>query len=389
MLHFSLSHRLQRPRVHSLRSRDVPRSQDRSRRLLPLESLRHWRNITDRFRRHHQAAKWLFLLEDDHSIDVKGLLRTLSYFNHSHPMTMGEQKFHTFHTGYQASPRGRKEAECLTKNYTYAIVPFRNPSLWTAAAIAPMVPGLLAGALRHQCDESGMTHDVVIGTLAWLYSLPHVFYWSSCVSINPWARIHPNHIASMKGPLLDCIREALGNNSANQNTSQPPERCILPSQVAIHGVKSAPLQVLTGRYMERFSAGRREIEACLRRGAVAAPKGGRNPPTERHFLRLVHQLGYARTAHAQQFPDGHVNPTTGHFRQFKMSDCQKGQDLGTPASEKTRSGFRWAGELALIDEYRTGERNEEGGRYDSVAAEKLLTSDMIARPNKAAPHHVL
>ena len=119
---------------------------------------------------HRPNPKWMFLAEDDHSIDVKGLLRTLAYFNHSHPMTMGEGKFHELPIHKDEPGHGRGAFKPSMKCHptskkgagTFSILPFRNPSIWSAAALVPIGPGVLAGALRHQCQEAANTHDVTV-----------------------------------------------------------------------------------------------------------------------------------------------------------------------------------------------------------------------------------
>ena len=181
------------------------------------------------------------------------------------------------------------------------------------------------------------------------------------MNVEPWANLDSRR--GLAGALAKCMREALdqttdyyepkssrggpsfgppgllGSNastaaqdwSSSISPSSRSERCLLPSQVAVHRAKSAELQILAGRYMARFSAGRAEVEHCLRRGGEAAPPkvNPARPKTSRDFLRLVHQQGYALTAHASRHhttpglqSDGSefVDPATGRFRRFTMAD---------------------------------------------------------------------
>ena len=125
---------------------------------------------------HLGPPKWTILAEDDHAFDVQGLLKTLAYFNSSVPMTLGEGRFHDLliHRDepgrFLVTQRGLKCERTSRAGGTYNIVPFRNPSIWTAAALEPMGPGLLAGALRHQCHEAANTHDVTVCAF-WALSL--------------------------------------------------------------------------------------------------------------------------------------------------------------------------------------------------------------------------
>jgi hypothetical protein len=334
--------------------------------------------------------KWLVLAEDDHVIDVKGVLATLEYFNESLPMTLGETQFHDF-TPFKGHPppnprfgsqkqNKTKISICFSKRREpnpYNIFPYRNPSIWTSTAIGRMALGLAAGGLRHQCEETGLTHDVVIGVLAWLYSLPHVTYWSGCFAGGEPGQSGLESHTSLLQCLESARQEMLASNTSMLGSGR---KCMPSTQVIAHKMKDSAKQILAGTFMEKTSVGQKQIEDCLRLGGTRIPPANPSAPKTGHdYLRLVHQIGYSRTLHFSRGNSTHdlsrLIDSSGKWRTFTMADCAEGEELLLPVSDSiSRDGARsrWAGQLALKDLYREGERDEVLGLYDRVRLESLV-----------------
>ena len=117
-------------------------------------------------------VKWYLFQDDDMYIRGPALVALLSRYDPDRAMSIsGHNNLRGFAPGMWPVYR---EKGCLSNSQCTFMFPWMQPAAFSRAALRHMAPAIQQSGLTAECTAFGVTHDVGLGILNWMASLPTV-----------------------------------------------------------------------------------------------------------------------------------------------------------------------------------------------------------------------